>query len=279
MARVRIGTVWDDTTAVLADRAGLLAPVAALAFFLPALVRGAIKAYAGVSTGAAALGLAAALLALVLLVWGQLTVVAVASDPATTRGEASRQAQRRVPAALLVTLIVIAVAIVAMLPVIGVLAASGFDFQAFAARAGSTTPPPIPAGASLFIGLYALALLAASLWLAARLFLLNPVILHERRGIGAIGRSMRLTRGLTWKLIGVALLLGLVWLVATWAARAVVFIVLRLLLGPENIATATFGGFIAAAATGAAFNTVVSVFAARLYAAVSVPFEEAAPAA
>ena len=53
---VRIGNVWDSTTDVLVGRAGLLLPIAALAFFLPSAVQGAMGAYAGTSVGVAALG-------------------------------------------------------------------------------------------------------------------------------------------------------------------------------------------------------------------------------
>ncbi|WP_419809712.1 hypothetical protein [Sphingomonas sp.] len=266
-----MGDVWDATTDVLAGRGRVLAPIALIAFLLPFAVQGAIRAYGGPSAGAAALGAVVAILVVPLIVWGLFTVVTVASDPAMTRGEAGRLAARRVPAGLLVALVAFAVVMIATLPIVGVLLASGFDFQAASAQAGSASPAKVAPGAALFCVLYALVLALVGLWIGARLFLVNAVVALERRGIGAFARSFALTRGLGWKLIGVNLLFTLVWGVAAFAARSVTFIVFRLLLGGNGFATATWFGSLADAAVTAAFIVVVGVFAARLHAAVATP--------
>ncbi|WP_425228180.1 hypothetical protein [Sphingomonas sp.] len=266
---VKIGDVWDSTTAALAGRAGLLVPVAAGAFTLPLVIRAAIQAYGGGSTGAVVLTGFIALLALPLQLWGVMTVIAVASDPVTTRGEAGRLALARLPAALLVTLIIIAAALLAVIPVGVALAASGFDFQAASAQAGSAAGPAIAPGAALFLLFYALAIVVAGLWIGARLFLVNAVIVNEQRAIGAFGRSFALTRGLVFKLIGVQLILSLVLLIASFAASRVVFLVVRLLLGPAQIGTAAWIGGIADAVITSSFMVVIGVFGARLYVAVT----------
>lgn len=265
---VRIGDVWDSTTDVLARRGRLFVPVALLAFVLPFAVQGAIRAYGGASAGAAALGAALSILAAPLVIWGVLTVVALAGDAATTRAQAGALARRRVPAALLVALVAVAVALLATLPIFLALAASGYDFQA-AARSDAAAPPG--PGTLLFLFLYGLALAGLALWAGARLFLVNAAVVLERRGIGAFGRSFALTRGLGWKLVGVNLLLVVVLGIAGFAARSVVFIVFRLLLGGEHIATAAWLGSLADAGVTAAFIVVVSVFAARLHGAVTAP--------
>lgn len=272
-AMIRIGDVWDSATAVLAGRAGLLTPIALLAFLLPAVAQAALTAYAIKSTGVAAVGAVLSIVALVATLWGQLATVAVASDPRTTRAQATAAATARLLSALLVTLVLVAVAIVAVLPIAVALWSTGFDFRAASGQAGGAGGPPMPVGAAMFSFFYGLVLTGVGLWLTARLALLNPVILNERRGIGAIGRSMQLTRGLTWRLIGVILLFLIALLVASFAAQSVVFIIIRLLLGSARIATATFIGAIAAAAVTAAFTTVASVFAARLFAAVTAARE------
>lgn len=264
---VRIGDVWDQTTDVLAGRARLLAPVAGLAFFLPFAAQGAVQAYGGTSPGAAALGALVSLLAAVLAVWGLLTVIAMASDPAMTRAEAGALARRRTPAALLVALVAGAVALLATVPIVAALAASGFNFQAAAGQAGSAGAPSLSPGTALFCFAYAVLLLIAAIWASARLFLVNPVVVLERRSLGAFRRSFVLTRGLTWKLIGVTLLFSIVWAVVAFAARAVVFIVFRLLLGAGNLATAVWFGSLADAAVLSAFIVVVGVFGTRLYVA------------
>ena len=265
---VSIGNVWDSTTDVLTGRGGLLTPIAALAFFLPSAVQAAVTSYAGSSPVAALLGAVAALLGVVAAVWGSLAVIGIASDPDATRHTAGQAARRRLGAALLVSLVVGAAFLAATLPLFGVLWASGVDFRA-AAGGADGAQPAIGPGVALVVILYGVALLIAGLWFGARLVLLSPVVLHERRGIGAIGRSMALTRGLTIKLIGATILLLVVWGVAALAARYVVFIPLRLILGTSNLATASWLGGLASAAVGAVFSTLVAVFTGRLYAAVA----------
>lgn len=266
---VKIGDVWDQTTDVLAGRAGLLTPVAALAFFLPAVVQSAVGAYAAQTIGGAAVGVVVGLIGLVAALWGSLTVIGIASHPDTTRQAAGQAAARRLGPALLVSLVLGAAAILAVLPIGIAMAAAGFDFRAAARGPGGGASGPIAPGAALFVLLYSLVLLVAGLWIGARLAVLSPVILRERRGIGAIGRSFVLTRGLTLKLIGVIVLLAIVWSVAALAAQYVVFVPLRLILGPANQATATWLGGIASAAVSAVFSTMAAVFTARLYAAIA----------
>ena len=261
---ISIGNVWDSTTDVLAGRGAMLATVAGFAFFLPGAVQAAVTSYGGTSPGIAAVGAIVAIAALIVLIWGQLTVIGIAADPAATRSAAGATARRRLGSALLVSLVLVGLVLAAVLPIVVVLAATGFDFKTAAAGTGGAAPSP---GAGLFCFLYTLVLLGAGLWLSARLFVLNPVIRHERRGIGAIARSMALTRGLTLKLIATNLLLTVVWAVAAYAAQAVVFLIARLLLGPAQIATATFLGALASGAVTAAFVTVLAAFTARLYAA------------
>jgi hypothetical protein len=276
----RIGDVWDSTTDVLAGRAGEIAPIAVAAFVLPSLVQTAVRLYAGSTpAGQAAVGLIA-IAALIVSIWGQLAVLAIAADPATTRGEAARLAGRRLPANLLVVLVLGGLVLLLTAPIGIALWASGFDFAAAAAggRAGGA-PPIVSPGAGLFVALYMLALFAVMLGVGARLFLVNAVVLNENRKLGAIGRSFALTRGMTWKLIGVALLFAIALLVTSGAVKAVVGLLFRLLLGAERIATADFVASIAAACVTAAWTVTVQVFAARLYAAVTGPATEAGASA
>ena len=263
---VRIGNVWDDASDVLVGRAGVLLPIAAVAFFLPTAIGAANRAYLPDSVGKAVVAMLIAIAALLVQLWGQLAIVAVASDPATTRADAGAAGIRRLGPALLVTLVLLAGTVIALLPIGAVVAATRFDWHA-AATSGNAVPTEMPAGARAFCTLYGLLLLAGLSWLGARLFVLMPIVLNERRGIGAFGRSFQLTRGLALRLIGVTILFGIVLLVASWAAKAVVFVVLRLVLGGGAAATATFLSELAVAAVQAALVTVAIVFAARLYAA------------
>ena len=265
----RIGDVWDSTTDVLAGRAGVIAPLALAAFVLPSAVQNAIRLYGAPGPGAAAIVALIGLAGLLANLWAQLAIIAVASHPATDRAEAGRLALRRLPANLLVLLVLFGLGVLLALPVVATLIATHYDFTAAAAYKGTGTMPPIAPGAFGFLALYSLVLIGLGLWISARLFLVNAVILNEHRALGALRRSFELTRGLTWKLIGVALLFFVVFSVSLLAAQSVVGIVFRLALGPENIATSQFMAAIAAALVTAAFTSVVQVFAARLYAAVT----------
>lgn len=265
----RIGDVWDSTTDVLAGRAGPLAWFAAIGVVLPSTVQSAVSIYGGGSVGAAALGFLVGLGAIGLTVWGMLAIVAVASDPGATRGEAGRTAASRLPAALLVALVAIAAAALAFLPMIVAIVASGYDLAAASAARDPNAMPAVPPGAALFVSLYGLLLLGVGLWVSARLFLLWPVLVNERRAIGAFGRSWALTRRLALKLVGVALLFVVVFGVALLAVQSVVGLAFRLLLGADHIGAALLLAAIAGAVVTAAFVVIVQVFAARLYAAVT----------
>ena len=265
---VKMGTVWDRTVEVLNGRTGMIAPIAVLGILLPSVVRDGFVAFSAPGTVTFALvGGVLTIVALVAMLWAQLAIVAIATDPATDAPAARRQASARVWPALGITVILMIVALLFVVPPIVVLIQSGFDFTA-AANGSSVQMTPPSAGAAGFVGLYGLAYMIAVIWIGARLVLLNPVVLNERLGIGAIRRSVRLTKGLTWRIIGVMILFAIVTLVSTWAAQAVTGILFRLALGADGIATVTFLSGIAATIVTTAFTALAAVFTAQLYVAV-----------
>ncbi|PZO74148.1 MAG: hypothetical protein DI640_07120 [Sphingomonas taxi] len=269
---VKMGTVWDRTVEVLNGRTGVIAPIAVLGILLPSVVRDGFVAFSTPGTAMFALvGGVLTIVALVAMIWAQLAIVAIATDPATDAPAARRQASARVWPALGITVILMIVALLFVVPPIVVLIQSGFDFTAAASGSSVQMTPP-SAGAAGFVGLYGLAYMLAYMiaviWIGARLVLLNPVVLNERLGIGAIRRSVRLTKGLTWRIIGVMILFAIVTLVSTWAAQAVTGILFRLALGADGIATATFLSGIAATIVTTAFTALAAVFTAQLYVAV-----------
>ena len=266
---VRMGTVWDRALEVLRGRANILAPVAALAIFLPTVVSSAVAAYgqpapgAAPDVGASALAAIVSLVVLVASIWGQLALLAIATDPATTRADAGRQASRRLLPALGVVIVLVAIFSLLLLPAIVPLVQSGLNMQdPQAMRALSP-------GVAGFAGLYFLAFFIVAIIIGARLLLLNAVILNERRGLGAIRRTFQLTRGLTWRIIGVMLLFGVLLIVSMLAVQAVVGLVFRLILGADQIATVGFLAAIAGAAVSTALTVVAAAFTAQLYVAVA----------
>lgn len=265
---VKMGTVWDRTLEVLNGRSSMIASIALVGMLVPSVIRDGVVALS--TTGMPTMTLLGGVLtivALVAMIWAQLAIVAIATDPAVDAAAARRQAAGRVLPALGITVLLTIVAALLAIPPIVVLIQSGFDFTA--AAAGSTvqmTPPSI--GATAFAAVYGLAYLLVLLWIGARLVLLNPVILNERLGTGAIRRSIQLTRGLTWRIIGVMILFVIVLMVATGAAQSVTGIVFRLVLGADGRATAGFLAGIAGTIVTTALTALAAVFTAQLYVAV-----------
>lgn len=267
---VRIGTVWDSTQQVLAGRTGMLAPIAAIGFVLPGVLQLVLTPRGGMAMGASTglAGLTVTIVSLVLGIWAQLAIMAVATHPATTVADAARAGLRRLGAVLGVAIVIgIAFALVLLIPFL-VLGASGYDFTAAMAAAGDPTKmPPTTGGTALFLALYMLVCVVGALWLVARLMLVYAIVLNERRGLGALRRSIALTRGLTWRLIGVFILFLIVLSVATLAAQGVTGAVLRLTLGADRAALAVTLAALVGTVVSTGFVTLAYVFIARLYVA------------
>ncbi|MEG3165880.1 hypothetical protein U1701_14880 [Sphingomonas sp. PB2P19] len=264
---VKMGNVWDRTVEVMNGRTGMIGGIAALGLFLPGVVRDAYVAAATPGTAAFALiGSALSLVALLAMVWAQLAIIAIATHPATTQSDAARQARARLAPAFGITLILGVIACALILPPIVALVLSGFDFAA-AARGVPVTPGAFSRGTAVFIAVYLLALGLVAIWLAARLVLLNAVILNERLGVGAIRRSFALTRGLTWRIFGMIILFGIVLLVAVGAAQAVVGVIFRLVLGADGVGLAAFLAGVAGTVVSTGFTALATVFTAQLYVA------------
>ncbi len=261
---VKMGNVWDRTMEVLNGRGGMLAGIAVLTLFVPGAISAAYAAYATPGTATAAVGALLALATSVAALWGQLYVIAAASDPATDRATARRGANGRLLPALLLALALVAIMLVALLPAVALLAMAGFDFAALSQGAKQGTVAPGPA---LSASLYAIVVLIVMLFVGARLLPLYAVVLHERLGLGAIARSWRLTRRHTWRLVGVVLLFLIVLMIATSAAQSVGGLVFRIILGADARATVTFVAAVIAQAVSTALTLIAIVFSAQLYVA------------
>jgi hypothetical protein len=270
--RVTMSGVWDRTSEVLAQRQAPLGLIAAASLWLPAVIQQALTgatlgeappaAAGGAAAGAG--GLVALLVALVGL-WGKLALVAVASEPGATARGAWRLAGRRLPAmvglSLLVVLGVILLAVplmVAMAPYTAAAALAGAD-------GGRALFAAMPAGRRDFLIVYVLGLAIALLCLFVRLCVLNPVVVNEARGIGSFRRSLEVTRGHFWQLLGVTLLFGLVIWVAVYATQTVVGTVAALLIGTRHAAAVALVTTIFTAAVGAVGSVVALVFTAQFY--------------
>lgn len=272
---LKMGTVWDRTAEVINGRTASLAWIAGLTLWLPGVLRDVLvyatvggAAPAAVPTGGTlTLLFIVSLIIGVVTIWGTLALIAVASDPATTRDEGLRIAARRLPLAIGLALLLGLVIFVLLVPAVAPIAAAVPNPAAMTGEGMTTAMAGISAGTRAFVGLYLLAFGVLLIWLTARLAVLNPVVVNERIGVGSFARSFALTRGLTWKIVGLALLFLIVAAVVVLATRSVVGIVLRLILGGDNLSLVALLTAAVVAAVTAGLTIVWTCFVAQLYVA------------
>ena len=262
---VSMGTVWDRATEFLSDNLAAIFPLALFAIFIPAAISQSVAPLAvlGVST---AFGIQILSLALsVVSLWGQIALMALALDAHAGRGSAISTANRRLLPIIGVILALAAGMIILLLPFGIALVAGGFDVQA--AMAGGK--PEVPDGVSGFVTVYLLLLVCALIWLSARLALVTPAMIMERRGFGVFARSFKLTRPVQWKIVGVLILYAIVWMVSMLAAKLVFGSVFGLIAGgdgPVTVATVLTAILVSVVVTG--FSVLATAFTAKLYLAV-----------
>lgn len=270
MARVSISAVWDRTTEFLGERSGavlaIAAPVIAGCLFAQQLAQKLLE-------GQPVAGALVSILLQIPLLWAQLQVMALAIDAAVTPAEAVQRASNRLPATLLLWLVLLAVVAATMIPVGLLLAASGVPLDRIAALGPNAEAQAvaalIPQSAApyllatlFYLGVVAFVLLVLFL----RWTLIYVIALVEAVALPALRRSWHLTRRMTLALLGVSLLYGLVTLVATLAAQTVVGAVLALLFGRgDGFGIAAIGGALATALTAAAMTVVAAAFIAKFY--------------
>lgn len=264
---VNMGTVWDRATEFLSSTARGWWPVALLAIFVPRAIGDVAQLASDTLGQGAAQGIALA--AVLIALWGQLVIVALALDPERGIAAARRIATGGFGRAVLVMLVLFVAVMVLIGPVIGTLVASGMDLTQLAGGTQASAPD-LSGGAAVFLGLYGLALCVVVLFVGARLVPLYPVILAEARGPGAITRSFAITRGLTWKLVGVLILFCIVLAVAAAAARSVAGVIVGLIFPASGAVTpGAVAGALAGALVTTIFSVIVAAYSAKLYRAVA----------
>jgi hypothetical protein len=262
---VNMGNVWDRATEFLSDNLSVVVPIALFAIFLPYSLSASIAPIAKQSY-TANLVIQAAQFALALVtLWGQLALVALATEPLAGRSAAVGQATARFLPMVGLMLVALIVFLLLLLPFPIVLGLAGYDLNA----AMNGRQVPVPDGVGGFIVLYTVVLVPLLLFLAGRLALLTPVVVRERRGAGALRRSFVLTRGIFWKIIGVMALYGILFFVAQKAAQWVFGSILQLVAGGEGpVSLATVLTSVMVSAVQTAFVALAAAFVAKLYLAV-----------
>lgn len=262
----KIGTIWDRAVDFVRDHAGRAMPVLLATQFAAPAINGSMNGLRAEATGgtAAVLGLVSIVAVLVSL-WGALYLIAFAAQPdgQEQHGVAVSLAKRRFLPMIGVSIVLMAILAVLAIPGVVLAVASGFDFTSV-----MNGVPPQPAElAKLGVAvLYFLALALVVLWVSARLLPINAVVLLERRGVGAIRRAFELTRGMTWKLIGVLILYAIVAGIAVSAAQFVVGGIVGLLTASTGgLSPTIIAASFAVAAVSAALALYQSAFVGKLY--------------
>lgn len=262
---VNMGTVWDRATEFLSDNLSAVVPLALFAIFLPMSIQANLDPLAKAGGPAAVAIQIISLILSVVSLWGQIAIIALAIDPAAGRAPAILAANKRLLPVIGVALLMLLGALLLAAPIPIAMGMAGFDFQA--AMAGGQ--PDMPSGTAGFVAVYGIALVIVLIALAARLALVNPAIICERRGVGVIRRSFVLTRGIAWKVVGVIILFAIVAIVAVLAAQTVFGSILQLIAGGEgdvSVATVLTSILVGAVTTG--FTVLATAFTAKLYLAV-----------
>jgi hypothetical protein len=260
---VDIGAVWDRTVEFVSDNLSAVVPIALIGTFVPTTIFNSILPLALIGSQGEQLAIGAVLVVLGLwMLWGKLGIVALALDPHGGRPGAVQMAGRRLLPAIGVSLLLLVGVIAVTAPILIVPQMGGFDFAA----AANGHPTEISGNVKGFVGLYGLLLCVVFFWVGARLCVLLPTIVMERRGFAVFARSFRLTRGIALKLVGVILLYLIVSVVSQKAAQFVFGALLGLMFGGEGavslpvVLTSILVGVVATA-----FTVLAAAFTAKLY--------------
>ncbi len=254
---ISMSSIWDETVVLLRREAPLMVPLAfatiGIGSAVSSLAQGAIQQAGG--NGVSGLVFLALLIATLLTLVGNLAVMALALRPGMSVGEALRLAAQRLPKMVVILILIGLVVMLMIIPLAVILVASGVDMQA--------KVPDVPPLAIL----YALVVIAALLYLFARTFTLNGLVIDKNPPIiETIKQTFAATRGLVGKIIGVTILFIVVAAILDWATILIsgaAFALVGKMIGSPFAAqmmTALVGGMVSAG-----LSLVSTLFAARLY--------------
>jgi len=263
---VQMSTVWDRTTAFAGAALGAIVPMALVLLFVPVSIQLAITPL--VAKQAPAVQIVVMFVFWIVELLGTLSLIALVLGGMARPAEAVRAALGRLGPAVAIFILLGILVGIASIPFALVMHKAGMNMTLLKAGdvAGMGT---LGAGSAWFLLVYALVLVVVGIWITARLLVIEPVILAERRGIGAIAHAFRLTRGLALKIVGVLILYSVVAPIAVWAAQAVFGSIFALIASNDgDIGIATVLTAIVVAAVSTAFKVIAALFIAKLYQAI-----------
>lgn len=249
MSKLSLSRAWEESTAVLARDGRLFGAVALALFVLPGLILNvSVPDAAPNQFPPAGPWMAIALVALLISLVGQLSVIRLAMGPHTSVGEAIMHALKRL-------LPYIAAVIVWLLPLL-LVGSALYEFLG-----SDEAHPSVAASFAL------LAVTMTGIFLAVHLMLSSPVAAAENIGPFAIlRRSWDLSRGNWWRLFVFLLLFAIGALCLIWAVDSVAGVVIRLIV--EDSGPRSLGGFLVTIVSqlmSAAVSVLFFVMLARIY--------------
>lgn len=274
-----MGTVWDRATEFLGDNIGAVTPIALAAIFVPASINDAIAPLGTANPDLATWVSLAGVMLAVVSIFGQLAIMALALDTNRTTGAAVQVALGKLVWAVIITLLLLAGLMLALVPIAFIAVAAGLDTAGFMTNDQAAISAAINGlSGSVILAIFAYMLIwaVAAIWVSARLTLAYPALVGENLGLGAIGRSWGLTKGLALKIIGVLVLYIIVSLVAQLATKQVFGSVLGLIAGgaePGSVASVLTS--VAVGTVGTAFEVLQAAFVAKLFVAAHHRVQEA----
>lgn len=250
MHKVSLSAAWDETKAVLARDGRLFVAVALALFVLPGVILNVSvpEAREGQMPAPGA-WVAIAIVAVLVSLVGQLSVIRLALPPHVAVGEAIAHGARRL-------LSYVGAVLIWLLPIM-LVGAVLFELM------GKDSAHP-NAGAALGL----LILTCVGFFLAVRMLLASAVASAESRSpIAILQRSWALSGGNWWRLFAFLLLFGIGAFVLLIAVQSVMMLIARMMLG--GVGPLTLGGLLVALVSqlvSALVSVVFFVMLARIYA-------------
>ena len=229
MANLSITTAWNETVEFVRREAGLLFPISFMLLALPRALAQAVTPPPPLPGQMPEPGLWLLMVPVIIVaaIVGNVAISYLALRPGSSVGEALRRGIARLPA-LLVVAILLGIAFVVLIFVVAVVAVLVVPGAMTAAQTGAEGPAMIR-----FLLVIGLILLPILLFFGARLMMTTPAGAAESGGpFDLIGRSWTLTTGHSWKLIGFLLLVFIALIVIAGAIGAVAGLLFTLVAGP-----------------------------------------------
>lgn len=256
MRTLSVSRSWEETRDILARDGRLYVAVALALMVLPAVISGLVNPKGMGNTGIALWMSLVSLVASLVMLAGQLSIIRLALGPSVTVGGAIAHGLRRLPIYFVAAIIIIVALLALAIP---------FGLIAQALGVPMNRGQNVPASPTLLVLL--LLYVAVAIFIGVRLILAAPVASAERVGpISLLKRAWLLSNGNFWRLFGFILLFFIAAIVILFSVGAASGVAVALVLGPPNpLSVSALILALIQALLSAAFTAFLSVMLTRFY--------------